>query len=641
VRGLFLLLILLFGIAQAEEPQLLDPKDAFKFSARVLNDSTIEVAYKIAPGYYLYREKFKFSDKTSAVRLHSAEFPAGEVKNDEFFGKMEIYRDEVRIRIPISRFENMGANLDLASVSQGCADIGVCFPPHTSNALLKLASADTAGIGGTVSDVGGKASSLAALQAAAEGAANAQPDFIAPKDAPAAQPEPAVVAQAEAPAAEPQSLSETDKIAAVLATGQLWKIIGFFFVAGLLLAFTPCVLPMVPILSGIIVGQGPELTRARGFTLSFAYVLGMAVTYAIAGVIAGLSGGLLSSALQNVWVLSSFGLLFLLLALSMFDVYELQMPAGWQAKMADASNRLPGGKYAAVTGMGALSALIVGPCVAAPLAGALLYIAQHHDVVLGGMALFALALGMGAPVLLVGASAGALLPKAGAWMNAVKRFFGVLLLAVAIWIISPVLPATATMLLWAALLIVSAMFLRAIDPLPVEVSGYSRLFKGVGIMALVGGIALLVGALSGSKDVLQPLSGLRGAVGSASEEPAPVRFERVKSVQDLDARIAAAHGKYVMLDFYADWCVSCKEMERFTFADPQVRGRLKDVVLLQADVTANSDADQALLKRFELFGPPGIILFGPDGKEIRSFRVVGYQPSAEFSATLARAMPQG
>ena len=411
----------------------------------------------------------------------------------------------------------------------------------------------------------------------------------------------------------------------------MWLIVASFFGFGVLLTFTPCVLPMIPILSGIIVGQGAPVSRGRAFSLAAAYVLGMAFTYTIAGVIAGLSGSLLSSALQNPWVLSAFALIFVMLALSMFDVYELQVPASLQIRFGNASNKMQGGRLVGVTGMGALSALIVGPCVAAPLAAALLYLSQSRDALLGGTALFAMALGMGTPLLLIGLSAGELLPKVGAWMNAVKRFFGFLLLGVAIWLIMPVIPATAAMLLWASLLIVSAMFLRALDPLPPVASDPVRLGKGAGILALVAGIALLVGALSGSEDVLQPLASLR----SQTQLRSGLHFQRVQSNAELDRRLEQAAGKYVMLDFYADWCVACKEMERFTFTDPQVQARLKDVVLLQADVTANKPEDIGLLKRFGLFGPPGIILFDRSGAEVKAFRVIGYQPSEQFLVSLS------
>jgi thioredoxin:protein disulfide reductase len=604
-------LILAASVARGAEPEILDPAVAFKFTAKVVSDSAVEVTYDIAPGYYLYREKFAFASESA--KLGDAQIPNGKVKQDEFFGRIETLRDRVRIVVPYTRGD-ASQPWTFSATSQGCADLGVCFPPNTEEVAFKPDGTATGSGGG----------GLAALDAAAPAAKIDAP--LMAEDPPTAN-----VALRN----ENSDQSETDRIAQLFNSNSFWLIIASFFGFGVLLSFTPCVLPMIPILSGLIVGQGADIGKGRAFALSVAYVLGMAVTYAIAGVVAGLSGAMLSTALQNPWVLGSFALIFVLLALSMFGVYELQLPAAAQSALTAKSNRLPGGKFIGVTFMGILSALIVGPCVAAPLAGALVYLSQSRNVVLGGTALFVMALGMGLPLLLVGASAGAFLPRAGAWMESVKRFFGLLLLGVAIWLITPVIPAWAIMLLWAFLLIGAAMFLRAIDPLPDHANGYRRLWKGVGIASLVGGIALLVGALSGAKDPLQPLAGLTG--GGQKSAANESLFQRVKSVAELDQRLAAAKGKYVMLDFYADWCISCKEMERFTFGDAKVQAQLKDTILLQADVTANSAEDKALLQRFGLFGPPGIILFDRDGKEIKSFRVIGYQPSEQFLAGLARA----
>jgi len=430
-----------------------------------------------------------------------------------------------------------------------------------------------------------------------------------------------------------EPVTENTRIARLFKGGSFWLIISFFFGAGLLLALTPCVFPMIPILSGIIVGRGHKITKVHAFVLSLAYVLGMAITYAAAGVAAGFSGSLLSNALQTPWVLGSFAAMFVVLSLSMFGLYELQLPNSLQNRLAGASNKLHGGHLSGVFVMGALSAIIVGPCVAAPLAGALLYIGQTHDAVLGGIALFALALGMGAPLLLIGTSAGVLLPKAGAWMESVKSFFGVMLLALAIWIIQPLLPVSVQMLLWAALLIFSGIYLRALDALPHNASGWQRLFKSVGLLALLFGVAYLIGALSGARDILRPL----GNIGRVeAQAPAALQFSRVMDVAELEQRIAQAGGRPVMLDFYADWCVSCKEMERFTFHDPAVQAKLKPVLLLQADVTANSEADGALLKRFSLYGPPGILFFDAQGNEMEDFRVIGYQDAAQFLKTLEK-----
>jgi thiol:disulfide interchange protein DsbD len=389
---------------------------------------------------------------------------------------------------------------------------------------------------------------------------------------------------------------------------------------------------MIPILSGIIVGEGQKVTRRRAVLVSLAYVLGMAVTYTAIGIAAAFSGNLLSAALQNAWVLGAFAAVFVGLALSMFGFYELQLPSSWQARLTEASNRLGGGHWGAVVLMGVLSAAIISPCVAAPLAGALLYIGQTRDAVLGGTALFSMAIGMGVPLVLVGVSEGMLLPKSGQWMHAVRQFFGVLLLAVAIWIVAPVIPVAVQMLLWAALLVGSGVYLGALEPFPQGATAWRRLSKAVGILALLAGAAQGIGALSGARDPLRPLAGL-----FARSQEAPLHFETVKTLAELDARLNTTD-KAVMLDFYADWCVSCKEMERFTFSDPQVQARLTGMTLLRADVTANNTEDKALLKRYRLFGPPGIVFFDAGGREIEGLRVIGYQPPDKFIKSLDLAL---
>jgi len=539
---------------------LLEPEEAFRFDARALDASTIEVHFAIADGYYLYRDRFRFSaEGNRGVRLGAPQFPRGLKHKDEFFGEVETYRKEVRIRIPL---EGDG-RFDLKVVSQGCADAGVCYVPMESKASLRLAGSGEA----------------------------AAPRF---------------------------SVYASDIEIARLFEGNFAIVLGGFLLFGLLLTFTPCVLPMIPILSGIIAGEGAELNKLRALVLSLSYVLGMAIAYAAAGVAAAFSGSLLAAALQNAWVLGSFALVFVVLALSMFGFYDLRLPGFLHHRLHHAHRRLQGGRVASVAAMGVLSAVIVSPCVAAPLAGALLYISQTRDVALGGAALFAMALGMGVPLVVVGISEGALLPKAGAWMSAVKKFFGVLLLAVALWIVAPVIPAAVQMIAWAALLIGCGMFLRAIDPLPAAASGWWRL-------------GLLVGALAGSRDPLRPLAGL---TSSGPPTAAPLPWIRVASLGELEERLRSA-GKPAMLDFYADWCVSCKEMEAYTFSDPRVRATLEGVVLLQADVTANSEAHRALLRRFALFGPPGIIFFDAQGREIKGLRVIGYQDAERFLRTLS------
>ena len=590
VRLILFVLLMLSGFARAAEPDLLEPDKAFRFAARMKDERSIEVTYQIAPGYYMYRDRFRFTAAPTDVKLGEARLPEGKRHSDEFFGEVETYRGMLSIVLPFELGDAGVPAIQLTVVSQGCADIGVCYVPYEHKAELRLASLSA---GATRSD-------------AAPGA------FFG------------------------MGLGADDTGVARVFEGGFWLAVASFFGFGLLLSFTPCVLPMVPILSGVIIGTGQPVTKARGFLLAAIYVLGMALTYAVAGVAAGLSGAMLSVALQNPWVLGAFAAVFVALALAMFGFYELQLPVALQGRLADASNRFQGGHAAGMFVMGVLSALILGPCVAAPLAGALLYIGQSRDVVLGGSALFAMALGMGVPLLAVGASAGALMPKAGPWMETVKRFFGTVLLAVAIYLVSPFIPVSVQMVLWAALLIVTAIYLRAIDPLPAGAHGFQRFSKAMGIIALIAGLAYLVGALSGGRDILQPLSGLRVTASGTAPSAAP--FQRINSNSELDDRIRVAAGRTVMLDFYADWCVSCKEMERYTFSDQRVQARFREMTLLQADVTANNSEHAALLRRFRLFGPPGIVFFDREGREIQGLRVIGFQPADRFVAVLDQAL---
>jgi thiol:disulfide interchange protein DsbD len=579
-----LALFSLAGGIQAAEP--LPPEQAFRFSARVVDAQTIEARWQIADGYYLYRDKFKFSVEGGSAKLGVPKLPAGKIKDDEIFGKVETYRKEVLVLLPVSGAGGTTGAVTLKAMSQGCWDGGICYPPQNHEAALMPGGAEPA------------AASSAGLAAAVG------------------------------------SGSETSRIAALFKGDSLALILISFFGFGLLLSLTPCVFPMIPILSGIIVNHGHAVTHLRAFVLSLAYVLGMAAMYAAVGVAAGLSGTLLSTALQNVWVLGGFALVFVVLSLSMFGFYELQLPAALQSRLSDSANR-QGGSLGAIALMGALSALIVGPCVAAPLAGALLYLAQTGNAGLGGMALFAMALGMGAPLLLVGAFSRSLLPKSGPWMESVKKFFGVVMLATALWLVSPVIPVWLAMLGWALLLIVPAIYLQALDPLPAHTHGWQRFGKGIGVIALLAGAAMLAGVLGGARDPLQPLGFLRSA--NAVAVTSASTFRNVTTVAELDAAVKAA-GRPVMLDFYADWCVSCKEMERFTFSDPAVAAAMSRMTLLKADVTQNTAADKALLQRFGLFGPPGIIFFDRNGRELQDLQVVGFQSASQFLPTLERAL---
>jgi len=596
---------LLFGwqAAARADAEFLEPEKAFVFSANMASTDTLELHYKVAPGYYMYRERFAIAiNPADATTLGEAVYPKGEVKYDPTFEKdMEVFHKDVTIRVPVG---TGGQPFTLTLTGQGCADAGLCYPPMDSTVKLTPVAGGYAvagtGLGGALAPQAASGGLSALVNAGDTGLADA-------------------------------------------LGGLGWiKTAGVFLVLGLLLAFTPCVLPMIPILSSIVLGgaQQERPSRGRGLALAATYVLGMSVVYTALGVAAGLSGAGLAAWLQTPWILTLFAILLTVLALAMFDVFTFQMPSGVQAMLSERSSRVPGGRYTGALVMGALSALIVGPCVAAPLAGALLYISQTGDVVLGGSALFAMAWGMGVPLLIVGASSSALLPKAGPWMDGVKRLFGMLLLATAWWMLIPVVPTWVQMTGWAFLAVVSAVMLRAFDALPPG-AGAGRMFgKGLGLLLALAAAAWLVGAASGGRDVLQPLSHLaaRGdapaAGGAAAGE---VHFTRVRSNAELDTLLAQST-RPVMLDFYADWCVSCREMERFTFTDPGVAQRMAGMVLVQADVTPNNADDRALLKRFRLFGPPGIMFFEPGGKEIADARVVGFQDAKRFTESLDRVL---
>ncbi|WP_343732059.1 protein-disulfide reductase DsbD [Duganella sp.] len=638
IAPLLALIALLCQPVRAED--FLDPSEAFKFSARMVDGHTVAVTFQIADGYYMYRERFKFS--AQGARLGAPQIPPGKVHYDETFAKdVETYRKSVTITMPV----DVNGAFTLLASAQGCSDKGLCYAPQdykaplTGSGSVPLPATTTAaqpGAGGTAggaaaADAAAGAATAAPAAAAGQGAVSFGVDggkaapaapgvkiYTVPKPTATDIPQPAPAVTAPAAAA-----SESGRLEAALKSGKLLVILPLFALLGLGLSFTPCVLPMVPILSSIIVGEGAQSSRSRGLLLSVTYALGMALVYTALGIAAGLAGEGLASALQNPWVLGAFALLMALLSLSMFGFYELQVPAALQSKLSTVSNRQASGKLAGVFVMGAISALIVGPCVAAPLAAALVYISQSRDIVIGGSALFAMAVGMSVPLILVGVSAGALLPKAGMWMDSVKRFFGVLMLAVGWWLVSPVLPGAVQMMGWAALFVGYGMYLL--------LNSGQWVAKSVGVIVAVLGVAQLVGVVSGGRDPLAPLAHL---TGKAAHE-APLAFQRIKTVQQLDAALARTGGKTAMLDFYADWCVSCKEMEKLTFVDPQVRARLANTVLLQVDVTANDDDDKAMLKRFGLFGPPGIILFDKQGKEIANARVIGFQDAAKFTASLS------
>jgi len=767
--SIFLFLISAHAFSfSSSEPELLSPDQAYVVSGEYTEDNKIKIHWEIADGYYLYKNKFLFISDTAGIDLQTAEYPEGIIKKDPFFGEIEIYKKAVDIIIPINRVDNTVTTLNLKLRSQGCADIGICFPPHRQSVSITLPKAsimnsikyvvgnvpviksiqapfsslqdpfsalndlsnslgindddgilspedafkmtvdvvdgntlklhwdiadatylyqhklkfDIVGKGikigsyelpkakikhdsvkpdGTLGDVAAYYKSIDITvplirthKAAQEITLNAQYQGCAdrgicypPSKRSFKLSLPAVdTLNTEANTndlssnnAATEELSEQDEIADFLSKSNSWLVIGSFFLIGLLLSFTPCVFPMIPILSGIIAGQGDNISSKRAFTLSLVYVLAMALTYTVVGVLVAGFGANIQAIFQDPWVIGSFAAVFVLLSLSMFGFFELQLPSALQSKITSVSNNQKSGSLVGVAVMGLLSALIVGPCIAPPLAGVLIYISQTGDAVLGGLALFAMSMGMGAPLIVIGTSAGKLLPKAGSWMDAIKAAFGVMLLGVAIYLLERVIPASVSMLLWGTLLVVSSIYLGALNSLNSESTGWAKLRKGFGIAILTYGILFYVGVAANGNDTLQPLRGLAiGGGSSSSTEANHLPFKRIKTTQDLDRELAAAKasGKAVMLDFYADWCIYCIQMEKNTFTDPKVRSVLDNFVILQADVTEQDDADIALQKRLGVTAPPAILFWKKSGDNPRNLRIMGFMGPEEFYAHLGK-----
>jgi thiol:disulfide interchange protein DsbD len=583
---------------RSQTQQFLHPDEAFVLSATVANPVLIRMDVAIADGYYLYHDKFSFEIIEGRARIdnNAVIIPPGKIKEDPSFGRVEVNIGSLEIDVPVIRDEPAEAPVTLQYSYQGCKDESLCYPPIKKTLPLVLSA------------VNGR--------------------MAPPTDASVS----GLMAQSA-----PPMISEQDSFTQRLVGEGILLNALLFLGAGLLLSLTPCVFPMIPILSGIIVGQKKTITPGRGFILSLVYVLAMAATYAVIGVLAAMAGINVQAAAQNVWVITLFSLVFIALALSMFGFYEIQLPAAVQTRLTRVCHSREGGTLTGVAIMGAVSAIIVGPCVAPPLVGALAYISQTGDELLGGMALFAMGLGMGVPLLIIGGSAGSLLPKAGAWMDTVKRVFGVGLLALAVWFMSRVIPPVVELYLWGALLIVSAIYMGALDQLEKN-AGWRRLWKGLGLIMLIYGALLVIGASSGGTSVYKPLQGIAGSGGGARVEQA-LAFERIKSVGDLDAALARAEldGRAIMLDFYADWCIECIRMESNTFPDPAVRLALENVMLLQADVTANDDQDKELLKRFGIYGPPAILFFGQDKAERPAYRLYGFVAPDDFAEHVRQA----
>jgi thiol:disulfide interchange protein DsbD len=571
--------------------EFLPVDQAFQPILTVIDANTVEVAIRVADGYYVYKDKISAASDSDRVMLGKLDLPPGEMKTDQYFGAQEVYFDDMFARLPLIRSTPDAFALDLELKYQGCADGGICYPPVTRVMNIELPQATAS-------------SAVAAVQA-----------------------------QSAAP------VSEQARLANIITGSGLGLVIATFFGLGLLLTFTPCVLPMVPIVSGIIAGEGHDVSPARGFTLALSYVMGMALVYTAAGVAAAAAGLQLQAIFNQPPVLILFSGLFIVLALAMFGMFDLQMPAGIQSRVAAISGGQKSGTTIGAFVMGALSSLIVTACVAPALVATLTVMAQTGDMLRGGTALFAMSLGMGAPLLLVGAAHGKFLPKAGPWMVAVKNAFGFMMLGLAIWMMSRMLPGEVTLALWGILIFMAGVYLGGLTTLTPESLGIHKLGKGFGLLAIIYGAVLLVGSLAGSNSLLRPLEGISFSGQAAVTASRHLEFERIKTVQDLDAAVAAAAsaGKSAMLDFYADWCVSCIEMEEYTFTDAEVQDALSNTVLLQADVTANDDEDQALLQRFGVFGPPTIIFFGADGLQRHGYEVVGYMKAKEFAEHVRQA----
>ena len=574
----------LLNASSPGDAQLLSPDQAFQPFIGVIDPFNLQVSWIIAEGYYIYRDSISIATEADSVQTGALLLPPGTFESDEYFGNTQVFYREAVVEVPLSRATPEPRAIDLQIGYRGCKKNSICYPPQVRLMSVDLPRA-------TAAD---------------------RPRSIAPSE------------------------SEQDRLFAMIAHGNLFTVLAVFMGFGLLLAFTPCVLPMVPILSGIIAAQGEAVTTRRAFLLSLTYVLGMSITYTVAGALFATAGQQVQAVFQEPWIIVSVAVLFVVLALAMFGLYELQIPTAWQTRLTAISSRQKAGTFVGTIFMGALSALVVTACVAPPLVAALAVVAETGDTLRGGLALFALSLGMGLPLIIVGTSAGKLLPKAGPWMDAIKAAFGFLLLGLAVWMLDRILPGEITMGLWALLVFMLGFFLGAFQPLT-EKSGPSRkLGKAFGLLAVFYSATLLVGALTGAQNPLQPLQRISGM----SVPSAELEFKRIKSVTDLDSELKLAAGleRTVMLDFYADWCVSCKEMEHLTFSDPAVQAALFATVLLQADVTANDQIDQALMRRLGIFGPPTIVFFDRRGNEVRAGRVIGYLPAEEFLVHLQPIM---
>jgi thiol:disulfide interchange protein DsbD len=594
-------------------PGPLSPDEAFVYEAIGFSPDTILVRFTVQPGYYLFRDKFSFrvvGDNGFEVR--EAVLPQGRIKDDPEFGPVEVYYGQIEVPVRVNRPAGQEQVISLEADYQGCRDGDICYPPQTTMVDLLMPASAQAMVGATVP------TTKSGLESGAKAVIQSTGLLAAPQ-------------------ASLAPVAEQDVLAQMLLNNPTGALLAFF-IAGILLAFTPCVFPMVPILSGIIAGQGERMTTSRAFWLSLVYVLAMAVTYTVAGVLAGLFGQNLQALFQNPWILGFFIAIFVALALSMFGFFELQLPSGLQTRLTQASNQQKGGSLTGVAVMGFLSALIVGPCVAPPLAAALIVIGASGSALLGGAALFALSMGMGVPLILFGVSAGKLVPKAGPWMDAIKSVFGIGLLALAIWMLERIVQGPVILLLWGVLAIASGVYLGALERIPESATGWRRLWKSMGLVLLLLGAFEIIGAASGGDNWMKPLKNIRSSGQASALEH--VTFQKIKSLADLETAVVRANqdGKPAMLDFYADWCVECVRMERNTFGEPEIQTLFRQIQPLQADVTPNDETDQALMTQYGIIGPPAILFFDRHGKELRGHRLVGYYESDKFAEHLRRVL---
>lgn len=595
-----------------EEPEFLPLKEAFQPSVKLEGD-TIKIHWVIAAEYYLYKSRFKFSAADESVKLGEPVYNRkGKVKQDEFFGEVEVFYSDIRIEIPILAAKG---DFEFTMKYQGCAEAGLCYPP--SKHRTQISPKGTIG-----SPVANAATSTASSTSeTADAAASSAMDI---------------------------NRHDANSLATFINGSSTLVVVGIFFLLGLGLTFTPCVLPMIPILSGIIAGQQQPMTARKGFMLSTAYVLGMAMTFAVAGMIVAKTGARIQIYMQDPIVLSVFAVMFVLLALAMFGFYELQLPSAMRDRLTNVSSKQEGGSLFGVFSMGVLSALVVSPCVSAPLAGALLAMAQAGDWMKGGLTLLALGLGMGAPLIVIGTTGANVLPRAGMWMDRVKSVFGVMLLAVGAWLVRSVLPGELMMWIWASLLVIPGIYMGALSQ---PKTPWETFFKGFGLMLVFYGLLLILGAATGQTNPLKPLAmpsmmtshAMTSSHGEGSMAATHhVPFTRVTTVEEVDQKLAAAvaAGKPAMIDYYADWCIACVEMEATTFQDQKVISALSDFEVIQIDLTDNEETD-ALLDKYKLIGPPSILFFAPDGDYKVSATIMGEMGPETFMNHLnAQVMPK-